>query len=67
MLRVTSATYNIHRTIGAVTEETEKYNEQMMVAFNKWYKGKGRGQWHKGNNKGRDKGGKKGDSYYNYK
>eukprot|EP00971_Amphidinium_carterae_P148997 2954061-Amphidinium_carterae.1 len=29
--------------IGAVTEQTEndKYNEQMMIAFNNWYKGKG--------------------------
>eukprot|EP00971_Amphidinium_carterae_P086161 1704639-Amphidinium_carterae.1 len=38
-----------------------------MVQFNKRYKGNGKGQWHKGKSKGNDKGGKKGDNYYNYK
>eukprot|EP00971_Amphidinium_carterae_P243149 4828645-Amphidinium_carterae.1 len=30
-----------HGTIGGVNDETDQYNEQIMIAFNKWYKGKG--------------------------
>eukprot|EP00971_Amphidinium_carterae_P338600 6476007-Amphidinium_carterae.2 len=60
-----------HGTIGAVidneTEEYNEYNEQVMIAFNKWYKGKGKGQLNKGKGKGKDKGGKKGDNYNNTK
>eukprot|EP00971_Amphidinium_carterae_P064612 1280263-Amphidinium_carterae.2 len=54
-------------TIGGVTDETEKYNEQAMIAFNKWYKGKGRGQWNKSKETGKGKEGKKGDNFYNAK
>eukprot|EP00971_Amphidinium_carterae_P120354 2384759-Amphidinium_carterae.2 len=54
-----------HGTIGGVNDETEQYNEQIMMAFNKWYKGKGKGQWNEG--KGKHKGGKQGDNYNNAK
>eukprot|EP00971_Amphidinium_carterae_P011233 221102-Amphidinium_carterae.5 len=50
--------------IGAVTEETDKHNGHMLIAFNDWYESKGKGHWHKG--KGKDKGGKKGDNHYNH-
>eukprot|EP00971_Amphidinium_carterae_P136491 2704403-Amphidinium_carterae.2 len=38
----------------------------MMIAFNKWYKGTGGGQWYnKGKGKDKKKTGKKGDDNYN--
>eukprot|EP00971_Amphidinium_carterae_P154765 3068574-Amphidinium_carterae.4 len=36
-----------------------------MIAFNKWYQGKGKGQWNKDKGRGKDAGGKKGDHYNN--
>eukprot|EP00971_Amphidinium_carterae_P350278 6491466-Amphidinium_carterae.5 len=65
-----------HGTIGTVINNETKvynnnydneYNEQFVIAFNKWIKGKCKGKWNKGQGKGKDKGGKKGDNYHNPK
>eukprot|EP00971_Amphidinium_carterae_P219475 4357208-Amphidinium_carterae.1 len=62
--RTTSTTLDVQRCInGSAILSTEnydnEYNEQYVIAFNKWYKGKGgKGQWnHIGKGKGKDTGG----------
>eukprot|EP00971_Amphidinium_carterae_P330668 6463831-Amphidinium_carterae.4 len=40
-----SGTEGDHATIGGVNNEDEEHKEYYMIAFNKWMKGKGKGQW----------------------